>query len=78
MDIKRLYVTQEPVTFTHFANGEFWYQTSCGFKFPVPLAELGNATLLASDKGTLFVRYIRAQLALLAAAKQENAAHAAS
>lgn len=73
MDIKQLYVTQEQVTFTHFVNGEFWYQTASGFAFPVPLADIGNATLLASDKATLFVRYIRKHLAMLEAAKQENA-----
>ena len=73
MDIKQLYVTQEKVSFTHFANGEFWYQTAAGFAFPVPLADIGTATLLASDKATLFVRYIRKHLALLAQAKQEQA-----
>lgn len=78
MDFKRFYVTQETVSFTHFVNGEFWYQTVDGFAFPVPLADLGNATLLASDKATLFVRYIRKHLALLAQAKQEAAAHAAT
>ncbi len=78
MDIKRLYVTQEQVTFTHFANGEFWYQTACGFAFPVPLSDIGTATLLASDKATLFVRYIRKHLAMLEQAKNEAAAVAAA
>jgi hypothetical protein len=58
MDIKRLYTTGETVVFTHFVNGEFWYQTKDGFAFPVPLSEIGSATLLATDKATLFVRYI--------------------
>lgn len=74
MDIKQLYKTQENVTFTHFANGEFWYQTAGGFAFPVPLSDIGSATLLASDKATLFVRYIRKHLALLEAAKGEQVA----
>lgn len=78
MDIKQLYVTQEKVTFTHFVDGEFWYVTASGFAFPVPLADIGNATLLASDKATLFVRYIRKYLALLEQAKQEQAVHAAA
>lgn len=74
MDIKRLYKTQEPVRFTHFANGEFWYETVDGFAFPVPLEDIGNATLLASDKATLFVRYIRKHLAMLEAAKRDQGA----
>lgn len=76
MDIKQLYLTQEKVNFTHFANGEFWYQTASGFSFPVPLSDIGTATFLASDKATLFVRYIRKHLAMLDAAKAESA-HAA-
>lgn len=73
MDIKQLYKTQEHVTFTHFVNGELWYQTASGFAFPVPLADIGNATLLASDKATLFVRYIRKHLAMLEVAKTQHA-----
>lgn len=72
MDIKQLYKTQERVTFTHFANGEFWYQTAGGLAFPVPLADIGTATLLSSDKATLFVRYIRKHLAMLDAAKTSH------
>ncbi len=78
MDIKRLYQTQELVTFTRLVNGEAWYVTTCGFEFPVPIAELGTAALLAQDKATLFVRYIRAYLKLLADAKTEQAAHEAA
>jgi len=71
MDIKRLYQTQELVQFQYFRDGEFWYKTESGFSFPVPLADLGNATLNAEDKATLFVRYIRKHLDTLALAKQE-------
>lgn len=78
MDIKSLYRTQERVTFTHFANGEFWYQTASGFAFPVPLQDIGTATMLASDKATLFVRYIRKHLATLEQARHEQGAHAPS
>lgn len=77
MDIKQLYKTQENVSFTHFANGEFWYQTAGGFAFPVPLEDIGNATLLASDKATLFVRYIRKHLAMLELSRLEHSGAAA-
>lgn len=59
MDIKSLYKTQEQVHFQYFRDGEFWYKTDSGFLFPVPLVDLGKATLNATDKATLFVRYIR-------------------
>jgi hypothetical protein len=76
MDIKSLYQTQERVQFQYFRDGEFWYKTESGFAFPVPLADLGSATLNAEDKATLFVRYIRKHLDTLAKAKQECAAAA--
>jgi hypothetical protein len=76
MDIKALYQTQERVQFQHFRDGEFWYKTQSGFAFPVPLADLGNATLNAEDKATLFVRYIRKHLDTLAKAKQDCTAAA--
>ena len=71
MDVKSLYQTQERVRFQYFRDGEFWYKTDSGFAFPVPLADLGSATLNAEDKATLFVRYIRKHLDTLAKAKQE-------
>jgi hypothetical protein len=35
------------------------YSTECGFEFPVPLEDIGKATLFAEDKALLFLRYIR-------------------
>lgn len=62
------------VSFTHYVDGNLWYATSVGnFAFPVPITDIGNTTFLATDKGMLFMRYIRKQLALLEEAKE--AAH---
>jgi hypothetical protein len=47
------------VKFVSYREGEFIYSTECGFDFPVPLADVGKATLLSEDKAILFLRYIR-------------------
>lgn len=47
------------VKFLRYRGGEFIYATECGFEFPVPLEDLGKATLLAEDKALVFLRYIR-------------------
>ena len=60
MDIKEL--IKGEVTFQYFRGGIFWYQTENKWNFPVPLEDVGNATLLVKDKGILFMRYIRKHL----------------
>jgi hypothetical protein len=76
VDIKALYQSQEKVTFQYFKDGDFWYQTDSGFLFPVPLSDLAGATLNATDKATLFVRYIRKYLKHLEEARSAQAAPA--
>jgi hypothetical protein len=51
----------QTVHFTHACQGFLWYVTECGFAFPVPLSDIGEATFEPSDKALLFLRYIRAQ-----------------
>jgi hypothetical protein len=63
-------VQNKKVTFLYFRDGEFIYETECGFRFPVPLAELGKATLNASDRAIYFMRYIRKHLDLLKTLKE--------
>lgn len=51
------------VHFLEYRKGNLWYTTApVGFKFPVPIEDIGDATFLASDKGILFMRYIRKHL----------------
>jgi len=59
MNIKDMVRDGKKVTFVQYREGEFIYRTECGFEFPVPLNDLGKATLLAEDKAMLFMRYIR-------------------
>ena len=59
MNIKDMVGNNKKVKFIQYREGEFIYSTECGFEFPVPLADVGKATLLAEDKALLFLRYIR-------------------
>jgi hypothetical protein len=58
------------VTFVRYRDGEFWYVTEDGFEFPVPVADIGTATVLARDKALLFMRYMRQHLEMVAQARQ--------
>jgi hypothetical protein len=69
--IKDMVKDGKKVTFTRFKEGELWYQTECGFDFPVPVSDTGNGTFLPVDKAMLFMRYIRKHLAVLEEAKSE-------
>jgi len=57
-------VRNKKARFVQFREGNFIYQTEDGFQFPVPLAEVGSATLLAEDKALFFMRWIRKHLAI--------------
>lgn len=52
------------VRFEHYRDGNLWYVAETGFKFPVPIEDIGNATFKAEDKALLFMRYIRKHMAL--------------
>lgn len=59
MNIKDMVSGGKQVTFQYFQSNELWYQTECGFLFPVPTYDIGTARFLAVDKAMLFMRYIR-------------------
>jgi hypothetical protein len=58
-------VKNKTARFVHYREGNFIYETEDGFQFPVPLAEVGNATLLAQDKALFFMRWIRQHMATM-------------
>jgi hypothetical protein len=68
--IKNMVTGDKHVTFTRYRDGELWYVTDDGFEFPIPVADIGNATFLACDKALLFIRYMRQHLALLEQARR--------
>jgi hypothetical protein len=71
--VKDMVKDNKQVTFVHFKEGELWYRTENGFEFPVPVADVGTATMLAKDKALLFMRYIRKHVEMLNQARAETA-----
>ncbi len=60
--VKEMIVNNQKVRFCFYRDGNLWYETECGFRFPVPVAEAGTATFAAEDRAILFMRYIRKQM----------------
>lgn len=58
-NIKDMVGGNKKVRFVRFRKGELFYQTECGFEFPVPTNDTGDASFLAEDKAMMFMRYIR-------------------
>lgn len=73
-NIKDMVKDNKKVRFAFYREGELFYETECGFEFPVPVSDLGNATCYAEDKAILFMRYIRKHLTMIenARTKQEG------
>ena len=63
--IKQMIENNQKVTFRFYRDSHLWYATECGFEFPVPISEAGNATFLAEDRAILFMRYIRKHMEFL-------------
>ena len=63
--IKEMIENNQRVRFRFYRDGQLWYETECGFEFPVPIAEAGTATFLAEDKAILFMCYIRKHMEFL-------------
>ena len=57
--IKYMVKDKKKVKFSFYRDSELWYITECGFEFPVPISDIGNATFLAEDKAIMLMRYIR-------------------
>lgn len=62
MNIKEI-VKDNTVRFVRYRQGIIYYGVSVpergDFTFPVPLDDIGDATLELEDKAILFMRYIR-------------------
>jgi hypothetical protein len=69
MNLKEMVKDNKKVFFSYYRNGELWYVTECGFEFPVPTTDTGDAVFLNEDKALLFMRYIRKHIAFIAGAK---------
>jgi hypothetical protein len=61
----KFFIKDRQVDFDYFRNGIAFYriETEDGtFGFPVPLNDIGDATLLKQDKAIFFMRWIRKAL----------------
>lgn len=72
MNIKEMVSNGKRVQFIRYQNKELWYVTECGFEFPVPLSDTGEAAFLAEDKALLFMRWIRKHVDTINTAKQDQ------
>ena len=61
MNIKEM-IKNKKVTFLFYKEKELWYTTECGFEFPVPINDVGTASMNAEDKAIMFMRWIRKQI----------------
>ena len=57
------------VRFVYFHDQALWYETDCGFKFPIPVEDTRGAFFKAEDKAIAYMRWIRKQLDLIEASK---------
>ena len=72
MSIKEMVSGGKQVTFIRYQSKELWYITDCGFEFPVPIDDTGEAAFARQDKAMLYMRWIRKHLAMLEAARAEQ------
>ena len=64
MNIKDM-IKGKKVQFLFYKEGELWYTTECGFKFPVPIDDVGTAAMNVEDKAILFMRWIRKEIVIV-------------
>lgn len=70
--IKEMVKDNKQVFFAFYKDGNLWYRHEEGFEFPVPIEDVGTATMLNQDKAMLFMRYIRKHLALIESSKRAS------
>ena len=71
-NIKDMVKDGKKVRFVKYLDGNLYYRTECGFEFPVPTSDVGNATFLSEDRAMLFMRYIRKHLEVIQEGTQES------
>lgn len=71
-NIKDIVSNGKKVKFIRYQNNELWYITECGFEFPVPISDTGEANFQSEDKAILFMRWIKKHLTHIESAKKEQ------
>lgn len=59
IDIKRAVSSSRKVYISHVHDMQVWYVTEFDESFPVPLSDIGAATLNYEEKALLMMRYMR-------------------
>jgi hypothetical protein len=72
MSIKEMVSNGKRVQFIRYQQSELWYKTECGFEFPVPISDTGDASFGADDKAILFMRWIKKHVDNINTAKAEQ------
>jgi len=86
--IKAMVGENNAAMFTRYFDGQLWYAVSyfdeeqyiaqgwqngwVNFEFPVPIADIGNATFHHREKALLLMRYIRKHLEMLEKAQADQ------
>lgn len=72
-------VKNNTVKFEFYRKNELWYSIVIdtgldyeNFQFPVPISDTGDGVFLASDKATMFMRYIQKHLKNIADEKEKQ------
>lgn len=72
MNIKEMVNNNKKVIFSHYRKKNLYYKTECGFLFPVPIEDCGDATFNFEDRAMLFMRYIRKEIETQEKEKNES------
>ena len=71
MNVKDMVKDNKKVKFLRYQNNELWYVTECGFEFPIPISDTGEAAFQAEDKALLFMRWINKHVKFISESKKE-------
>jgi hypothetical protein len=74
LTLKEMVSDNKKVAFVEYRQGNLWYSTEDGFKFPVPVGDIGGATFAATEKALLMMRYMRKHLDTINTGKKSNVA----
>ena len=62
-NLKDMVKDGKKATFVKYRNGLLIYRTECGFEFPVPTSDLGEADMHNEERAMLLMKYIRKHIA---------------
>lgn len=69
MNLKEMVNNGKKVNFVKYQKENLWYVTECGFEFPVPISDTGDAPFNNTEKAMLFMRWMRKHIDYINQAK---------